>query len=278
MPGTSVTQLKCLKHLSEVKFAHGQKQNSNYDFLIFPQDWCFPNRSSTARVLSWPLYHSEKFSQEPQACTTRLLISCTQVTSRWIQNPAACWPTLKPMPHTLPAHHTQIPTGNTRGWQYWGGQGKGKGCLMQRKDAQVSRALATSSFLPRNISVSPTCNCRITGMIWKCSLVCYSLVLHLRFSGLGRNRWNPVYLTFHSKLARVCCVVGEQGSNPTLRFEEAPPVPLRNVTDIQALEDNSDTLQLMKMIMEVPENLHSTGILQTALSCALPTLQLLSNC
>lgn len=65
--------------------------------------------------------------------------------------------------------------------------------------------------------------------------------------------------------------------NPTLRMQEALPVPLRNVTDILALEDNSDTLQL-KMLMEAPETLHITGILQTALSCAMPTLQLLSNC
>lgn len=65
--------------------------------------------------------------------------------------------------------------------------------------------------------------------------------------------------------------------NPTLRMQEAPPVPLRNVTDILALEDHSDTLQL-KMLMEAPDTLHITGILQTALSRALPTLQLLSNC
>lgn len=52
-------------------------------------------------------------------------------------------------------------------------------------------------------------------------------------------------------------------------------MPLRNVTDTQVLE-NSDTLQL-KMLVEAPETPHITGILQTALSCALPTLQLLSN-
>lgn len=54
-------------------------------------------------------------------------------------------------------------------------------------------------------------------------------------------------------------------------------MPLRNVTDIQALEDNTDTV-LLKMLVEAPETPHITGILQTALSCALPTLQLLSNC
>lgn len=39
----------------------------------------------------------------------------------------------------------------------------------------------------------------------------------------------------------------------------------------------SVTLQL-KMLMEAPETLHITGISQTALSCALPALQLLSDC
>lgn len=196
MLGPSVAELKCSKHLSEVKLAHGQEQNSNCDFLIFTQDWCFWNRSSTATFLSPPLDHSNEFSQEPQASTTRLLISSAQATSRWVQN--ACWPILKPVPHTLPAHHTQILAGDTRGCQ-----GKGKGCLMQRKDAQVSRTLATSSFLPQNISVSPTCNSRITVMIWKSSLDTF--VLHLGFSGLSRNRRDPVYLIFHSKLAFVCC-------------------------------------------------------------------------
>lgn len=75
------------------------------------------------------------------------------------------------------------------------------------------------------------------------------------------------------------CVVWlvNQAFNPTPEDLEATPVPLSNVTDVQALEDNSDTLQL-KMLMEAPETLHITGVLQTALSCALPTLQLLSNC
>lgn len=80
---------------------------------------------------------------------------------------------------------------------------KEKGALMQRKDARVSRTLATSSFLPQNISVSPTCNSRITVMIWKSSLDTF--VSHLGFSGLSRNRRDPVYLIFHSKLAFVCC-------------------------------------------------------------------------
>lgn len=240
-------------------FSKQELNSKSSKLALIPQWEILPRASGLYHEASDLLYSSHKQMNTKSSS----LLANSEAYASYLASP----------PHTNPHWEHQRLAGG-----YWGGQGKGKGCLMQRKDAQVSRALATSSFLPRNISVSPTCNCRITGMIWKCSLVCYSLVLHLRFSGLGRNRWNPVYLTFHSKLARVCCVVGEQGFNHTLRFEEAPPVPLRNVTDIQALEDNSDTLQLMKMIMEVPENLHSTGILQTALSCALPTLQLLSNC
>lgn len=79
----------------------------------------------------------------------------------------------------------------------------------QCKDAQVSKTLATSPFPPLSTSVSPTCSSRVTGMIRKCSLVCYSFVLHVRLSGLSRNRWDAVYLIFHTKPALVFCVVGE---------------------------------------------------------------------
>lgn len=46
---------------------------------------------------------------------------------------------------------------------------------------------------------------------------------------------------------------------------------LRNVTDTRALEDKSDTLQL-KMLMEAPETLHMTGILQTVPFCTANTV------
>lgn len=167
------------------------RRNTQIMISWFHPRWMFSKQEPTVRFLSPLLPKSVKFSQECQACTTWPLISSAQTTSRQYKVQRLVGQ-LRSRSFSASPSNANPSCGHQRGWQYQGGRKRISGARVSEKNLESVKISQISKKETQNLHVSCilvflTCDSRITGMIWKCSLDYYSFFLHLRFSVFSRS-------------------------------------------------------------------------------------------